>query len=111
MKHNIVTVDTQDVLTKLDNLPVSTWNYNAEEGVQHMGPMAQDFFAAFGLGYGDTSIAGVDADGVALAAAKALSDRTKSQQTVIDAQQAQIITLQQQIAELTQRIEALEGGR
>ena len=35
--------------------------------------MAQDFYAAFGLGLGETTIATVDADGVALAAIKALA--------------------------------------
>ncbi len=40
-----------------------------------MGPMAQDFRAAFGLGVNDTSIVTVDADGVALAAIQGLNER------------------------------------
>ena len=40
-----------------------------------MGPMAQDFHAAFGLGANDVTIATVDADGVALAAIQGLNDK------------------------------------
>ncbi len=54
-------------------LPISKWSYKVEDGsVRHIGPMAQDFAAAFGLGSDDRSIGTVDADGVALAAMQAL---------------------------------------
>ena len=70
-------VDGEEVLTKLAALPVSTWTYKSEsEGVRHMGPTAQDFRAAFGLGDTEKAIATIDADGVSLAAVKALIQRT-----------------------------------
>ena len=37
-----------------------------------MGPMAQDFHGAFGLGDSDKTITNIDADGVALAAIQGL---------------------------------------
>jgi hypothetical protein len=43
---------------------------NAE--VRHVGPMAQDFHAAFGLGDSDKSIGMQDIEGVALAAIQGL---------------------------------------
>jgi hypothetical protein len=62
-----------EVLTKLSALPVATWRYRWEsEGVRHLGPMAQDWHAAFGLGKGDTTIPMVDAHGVLLVAIQAL---------------------------------------
>src|SRR5438105_690874 len=54
-------------------LPVSTWNYQAQgDGVRHMGPTAQDFKAAFGLGEDEQTISVVDEQGVALAAIQGL---------------------------------------
>ena len=66
-----------DVLSKLRGMDVSTWNYIAEgRQVRHMGPMAEDFFKAFRLGTGNTSIGVQDLAGVSLAAIKELDQRT-----------------------------------
>jgi hypothetical protein len=72
MKTGIVPVDDARILSKLDTLPVSEWSYISERGVRHIGPMAQDFYAAFRVGEDDRHITSIDEDGVALAAAKAL---------------------------------------
>lgn len=62
-----------EVLAKLDALPVATWRYRWESAdVRHLGPMAQDWHAAFGLGKGDTTIPMVDAHGVLVVAMQAL---------------------------------------
>lgn len=64
-KENITPVNPQVILELLAEVPVSTWNYNAQDdGVRHMGPMAQGLYAAFELGLGDKSIDTVDPDGV-----------------------------------------------
>jgi len=61
------------ILERVAGLPVSTWRYSWEPPeVRHLGPMAQDWAAAFGLGMNDTTIAGVDANGVALVSIQAL---------------------------------------
>ena len=68
-KENITPVDAQAVLDKVAALPLSTWNYRSQApSIRHMGPMAQDFMAAFTVGETNTGISTVDADGVALAA-------------------------------------------
>ncbi|QGX96788.1 tail fiber domain-containing protein (plasmid) [Roseovarius faecimaris] len=74
-KMAIVPVDPQEVLQKVAALPVSSWMYkdNADLGIRHMGPMAQDFHAAFGLGASDKGISSLDTSGVALAAIQALA--------------------------------------
>jgi hypothetical protein len=65
-----------EVLERLVGLPVHTWTYGwDDESVKHMGPMAQDFAAAFGLGDRDDIIDMVDANGVLMAAVQALLDR------------------------------------
>jgi hypothetical protein len=74
IKSNVVPVDTERVLEGVRGLEVSRWEYDAQEGVEHVGPMAGAFRDAFGLGADAAHIAGVDADGVALAAVQALAD-------------------------------------
>jgi hypothetical protein len=71
-KSNIVPLDDAAILDKVAALPVSEWSYTAERGVRHVGPMAQDFYAAFGVGEDNRHITSIDEDGVALAAIKAL---------------------------------------
>ncbi len=76
LKTAIESVDEDRVLERLMSLPVSSWSYRAEgTDVRHMGPMAQDFQATFGLGASDRTILQVDADGVALASIQALYRR------------------------------------
>ena len=71
-------VDGQEILETLAALPISTWNYKKDpSSTRHLGPMAQDFAAAFGLGDSDTTINMVDANGVVMVAIQALYRRVK----------------------------------
>ncbi len=73
LKENFAPADPQAILARLAALPVQSWNYQAEgSGVRRLGPTAQDFYAAFGLGSDDKHISGVDAHGVAFLAVQAL---------------------------------------
>jgi hypothetical protein len=49
-KENFVPVDDELVLQKIKNFKLSTWNYKGQDvnTMRHYGPMAQDFYAAFG---------------------------------------------------------------
>jgi hypothetical protein len=78
-KKNITPVDPEAVLRAVRALPISTWSYKSEpDTIRHMGPMAQDFRAAFGLGEGDRTYHPVDAHGVTLAAIQALQARVEA---------------------------------
>jgi hypothetical protein len=102
MKENFVAVDGEDVLARLRNVPISIWNYKSQNAnVRHIGPMAQDFAAAFRVGDDDKHISTIDPDGVALAGVKALDARTTSQESRIE-------TLENENAELRQRLDRLE---
>ena len=103
VKENVVPVDAEAVLQGVAGLPISTWEYIATDGVAHMGPMAQDFYRAFGLGQGETTIAMVDADGVALAAIQALLARDEAAQARV----AELEAANAALAERLARIEAL----
>ena len=70
-KQNIQDMDYEKILQNLMKMPVYSWQYKGNDR-RHIGPMAQDFHVAFGLGNDDTVISSIDADGVALAAIKAL---------------------------------------
>jgi hypothetical protein len=71
-KTAIEPLDPAQVLAKVAALPVSEWSWISERGVRHVGPMAQDFYAAFHVGEDDRHIMSIDEDGVALAAVKAV---------------------------------------
>lgn len=78
MKQDVAAVDEASILNALTHLPISTWSYKAEgTKVKHIGPMAQDFMAAFNIGSSDKTILQVDGDGVAFAAIQALHKEMK----------------------------------
>lgn len=102
VKENFTAVNNQDVLSRIANLSISTWNYIADgDELRHMGPMAQDFYAHFGLGADDTHIAPLDVDGVILAGMQELIEQT-------EAQAARIQQLEQENEDLEQRLADLE---
>jgi hypothetical protein len=109
-KANFDAVDGRDILNRLADMPIQTWNYAAQDpAVRHIGPVAQDFHAAFNLGEDDRHISVVDADGVALAAIQGLHQIVRDQAGQLAGQQEQIASLQQQQAELETRLAALEA--
>jgi hypothetical protein len=99
-------VNTRAVLEKVAALPVRQWRYTNEMvGVTHLGPTAQAFKAAFGLGEGETTIGTVDADGVALAAIQGLNRKVEAGEAALRTELQQKET---EIAKLKERLEALE---
>jgi len=110
-KTAILPVDGFQVLEALMNVPVSRWNYVGQsESVQHIGPMAQDFYAAFGLGQDERYISSVDADGVALASIQGLYRIVQEKDEQIATLKAQNAGQQEQLNELAARISRLEKG-
>jgi hypothetical protein len=74
-KEDFVAMDGEAVLEKLSALPIQGWRYIGTPA-RHVGPFAEDFYAAFGLGQGPTTISTMDADGISLVAVQALERRT-----------------------------------
>jgi hypothetical protein len=98
MKANFAAVNPRDVLRGVLSLPISTWNYKTQDAsIRHIGPMAQDFFAAFKVGESDKTITTVDPDGVAFAAIQGLHEELKDRDARIEGLQQQ---LRQQQSEL-----------
>jgi len=91
MKENFAPVDHQDILSRINQLPISTWNYKLDDtAIRHLGPMAQDFAAAFGVGYDDRHINSIDEGGVSLAGIQALYRLVQKQSKEIEAMQQKI---------------------
>jgi hypothetical protein len=97
-KTDFTAVDAGEVLEKVTGLEITTWRYRQGEGdVRHIGPMAEDFHAAFGVGYGPHTIADLDARGVALAAIQGLNAKLE---TKLAARDAEVAALRDEVAEL-----------
>jgi hypothetical protein len=100
-KENFSDIDVLDVLARVVALPLQTWNYRSDEQrVAHVGPMAQDFYAAFNVGADDKHIATVDADGVALAAIQGLYHLVEEKDAALNALREQLAAQEETIARL-----------
>ena len=101
VKENFKAVDPRAVLEKVSRLPVTEWNLISQPAsIRHIGPMAQDFQAAFGVGEDDRHISTTDADGVALAAIQGLNQ-------VVKDKEARIEKLEKDVAELKAMVNSL----
>ena len=95
VKANVASVDPVDMLNRVRDLPIATWNYTSDDAaIRHIGPMAQDFAATFGVGGDDRHIHPIDGHGVALAAIQGLA--------------AEVERLREENATLAARLAALE---
>jgi len=104
-KKNLSPVDTKAVLEKLAGIPVEKWNYKWEAvtNTPHIGPMAQDFKAAFYPGRDDKSISTLEFDGVELAAIQGLNQKLNEKDAEIQQLKQSVLELQQTVSQLTQK--------
>jgi len=110
-KTDILPVNSLHVLDELMGVPINTWQYKGQsDSVQHIGPMAQDFYAAFGMGEDAHYIGTVDADGVALAAIQGLYQVVQEKDTRISALEAQNADQQNRLDALEARLTNLENN-
>lgn len=96
LKENFSPVDHREVLERLAGLSIQTWNLVTQDpSVRHIGPMAQDFRAAFGFGSDERHISTLDADGVALAAIQGLYEQVQARDTEIAQLKARLSVVEQ----------------
>jgi hypothetical protein len=92
-KQNFSEIHPREILQRVAQMPILKWNYKTQDAnIQHIGPMAQDFYSAFNVGEDEKHITTVDADGVSLAAIQGLNQ-------IVQEQQAEINTLKNQNAD------------
>ncbi|HWO56797.1 MAG TPA: tail fiber domain-containing protein [bacterium] len=104
-KHGFEPVDSDALLHKVAALPISEWSYNSQrDSVRHIGPMAQDFHAAFGVGEDERYISPIDEAGVALAAIQALTRRLAEKDS-------EIAELRSQLRDILRRLDERSATR
>ena len=108
LKDQFAAVSSAFVLDKINELDIAEWSYKHDPDVRHIGPTAESFYEAFGLGTGGDNISTIDADGVSLIAIQALTERIKTQQGELDNQKLQLSQKDQEIKELTERLDRIE---
>jgi len=109
VKENFAQVDARAVLEKVAALPMTTWNLKSQpKEIRHIGPMAQDFHAAFKVGEDDRHISSSDADGVALAAIQGLNQKLTEELERRDAENAE---LRHELRELRQLVTSLASSQ
>ncbi|MFB2895113.1 tail fiber domain-containing protein [Aerosakkonemataceae cyanobacterium BLCC-F50] len=98
LKENFRAVNKHDILKRLLTITIQSWNYKAQNpSIRHIGPMAQDFAAAFEVGEDDKHIHMVDAYGVAILSIQALYEMIREQEREISLLRADINELKQGI--------------
>ena len=102
MKSGFEAISPREVLQKVAGLPITRWHYTNDVSTSHLGPMAQDFYAAFGVGPDDKHISTLDESSVALAAIQGLNQK-------VEEKDAEIQTLKQRNDSLAQRLNELEA--
>ena len=104
-KKNFAPVDTVAVLAKLAAIPIQQWIYkwDQDSDVTNIGPMAQDFKAAFYPGRDDKSITTLEYDGVELAAIQGLNQKLNEKDAEIQALKQSVAELKETLTQLTQQ--------
>ena len=100
-KENMLPVDGRSILERLSGLPLVHWNYIGTAAAQrHLGPTAEAFYEAFGLGATNSSIALSDLAGVALAAVQELDAQVRERDAQLAAQEMRMKALEERLARL-----------
>ena len=109
-KTDFSAVQPGEVLAKLASLPISSWRYtNETANVRHVGPMAQDFKAAFDLGASDKMIGTIDESGVALVAIQGLNQKIDQLKGELARRDAENAALQQRLDKLERLVKEKES--
>ena len=109
VKEGFESVDLREILAAVAALPIERWSYKGET-VRHLGPMAQDFAAAFGLGADDRHIFPLDAAGVALVALQGLHGLVQTQTARLEALERELTALRGETAALHVELAVREGA-
>jgi hypothetical protein len=99
-KEHFQPIDPRQTLDKVASLPITTWNFKDDPATRHVGPMAQDFHAAFNVGPDDKHIATVDEGGVALAAIQGLNQKLESKESEIEELKGKVRRLEELVNSL-----------
>ncbi|GJL60855.1 MAG: hypothetical protein NPIRA03_37120 [Nitrospirales bacterium] len=102
MKENFQPIDDVNILNKIAEIPIQYWNYSDDRQnmSRHIGPTAQDFYAAFELGDNQRRINTVDANGINMASIQALYRLLQDRDRKID-------TLEKELQRVSSKLESV----
>ncbi|MCB2155600.1 hypothetical protein KQI84_12000 [bacterium] len=103
-KTNFQTLDPAEILDRLSKVPILSWEFDKASDGTHIGPTAEDFYAAFGLGNDKQYIATTDADGVALAAIQGLNQKLEDRDAEIDRLNEKLERLEALVDQLSKEV-------
>jgi hypothetical protein len=113
LKENFQVVDGAEVLRKIRKLRLTSWNYKGNDPklFRHYGPVAQEFYAAFGHdgvgSCGDSiSINSGDEVGILMVAVQALEKENEQVKTENAALKARIDVVEESLNRLTGKVQA-----
>ncbi len=100
LKDNFVAIDPKAVLDRVALMPISEWSFKGED-IRHIGPVAEDFQAAFGFGQVGKGLSLTDTNGVALAAIKGLQAEIQELKKTVE-EQSRLLQRQQRLLQTMQ---------
>ncbi len=107
LKRNIRPVSTREILNKVVAMPMNRWSYKSQdESIEHIGPMAQDFWNAFRVGGDSLRISTIDPSGVALAAIQELAKQLEEERTAVRHYETRNLKLEEVVAQQAVRHDA-----
>lgn len=101
LKEKFAATDSREILERVAGLPITSWNFKGEAGTRHIGPMAQDFYAAFNVGTDNKHIGVVDVGGVTLAAIQGLNEVVEEKDAKIKDLERRLDKIETQLNRLT----------
>ena len=105
LKNQFVAMDASTILAKLSTLDIQQWAYKHRPDEKHVGPIAEDFYALFGLGAGDTNISTIDSDGIMMLAIQALKNENEALKSTLEKQDKKLIKQEELIREIIRKLE------
>jgi trimeric autotransporter adhesin len=105
-KENIAPINVRDILEELVHMPITKWSYKDDPAQRrYIGPMAQDFHSAFGLGDDDKRINTLDSESVALAAIQGLNEIVKERDAHIAALEKRLDQMEKRLEQVSEQVE------
>ena len=110
LKEKFAAIDALAILERVLSMPITSWNFKTNAAERHIGPMAQDFYAAFNVGTDDKHITTVDESGVALAAIQGLNQKMQEKDALLNQElsqkDAEIQALEKRLSDLEALVKA-----
>jgi hypothetical protein len=105
-------VDTKAILDKVSAMPIQQWSYKSQDpSIEHIGPMAQDFWKEFHVGDDSLTISTIDPGGIALAAIQELAKENSKLETQNSNLETRNSKLEERVARLETLIQSMDAGK